>query len=438
MIKKGMVWAVVPFVAGEQTAFQTDFAKKAAEQGWEQTKMQGNLLLKHINTTLAKNVACFVRQFGDGKLEIPCADPRDKTVMHHYAFVIDRVQICCFDTGIGFCCLHIPYDTETQEDVIVNSCYVLHNSARQTDPDKGRIILQNKKETHLSCIAEELLTELFGTVTLFGTQSDEMIRRINLFSAVLCDIPKEPETAQRYDVRCYQLANAHDTRDEKLVIDKEKLHYPRHYIRWGFSKRGCAFVANQTGEQANDSFLEHAWFKSINSNYFFLYLMVLHEKYASYYYLNQIADDPNMDRWKINQRALTEFNAKYIFTVVSDEPLIQSAYEKMKKAANADEVYTELQEQLRGMFDYARIKSDEVNERTNRKLNLISVIVTAVCSISVIFDTSSLFVGWGWTFGFLTVRDCVFTGVILLEVLLFLVVLILVVAANKKPKNKNK
>lgn len=431
MVKKAIIRANIPFVLDDAAAAQGALAQNAEEQGWTKFEMHGNFLLKHINTSFSKNIDCFAKQTDNIALLIP--DPQDNS--KRYPVTVSQVQVYYFDTGIGICTLHIPFDSDTEEDAIVNICSVLHCSAQHANSKQGKSIVQNGKGTYLSCIAEDYLRTLFGnSYMLFGTQNETDQRRINMYSAVLCDRYPEADAAAEYNKRCYQLANAYDTRDAKLTVKEEKFFHQHEYIRWCFSKRGCAAVANLSGTNNNDSFLKERWFSSIQSNYFCLYLMVLHQKLASYYYLNDIANDADMDHWKINQKTLAEFNAKYFFSIVSDEPFIQRVYLMMKQAANADEVYAELQEQLKRMFDYAQIQSGEANEATNRKLNLISVVVAVVCSISVIFDSIDFFTSCGCLFGFHTLKDGVFTGVILLEILLFLVVLTLVILANKKTK----
>ena len=433
MIRKGLIRASVPFVVKETTMFGADFEKKAAELGWKKAAMGGNLLLRHINTSFTKNAVCIEKQLSDKDYQVPVKlDDREV----RYPFTITQVQVCCFDTGIGFFTFHIPYEGPVEEEVVVNSCSALHASVPHANKARQREILCGEKETCLSCLAEKYLTALLDKAyTLFATQHDTALRRINVFSAILCEQDSAENGKANHEKSCYRLAQAYDTRDDDLKIDREKdIHWAQEYIRWSFSKRGCAAVANLTGKKSTDFFLENIWLNSVKTNYFYLHLMVLHEKLASYYYLNQVADDPDMSKWKINQKSLLDFNSKYIFTVVSDEALVQGVYKKMKTAANADEVYAEMQEQLRRMFDYAQIKANEATESTNDLLNLISVIVGVVCSVSVIFECISMFTEWGWIFGFDCVRNGLFTGAILLEVALFVGVLIMVLTAGKRKK----
>ena len=87
------------------------------------------------------------------------------------------------------------------------------------------------------------------------------------------------------------------------------------------------------------------------------------------------------------------------------------------------------------MFDYARLEADDANEIRDHRLNLISTFISIVCSVSVISDTISLFREYGCSLGFTSLRNGIFTGVVGLEVLLFLGLLLFVlIPARKKRK----
>ena len=163
--------------------------------------------------------------------------------------------------------------------------------------------------------------------------------------------------------------------------------------------------------------------------------MDLHQKFDTYNYLSIIANDKEMERLEVNQKALLDFNSKYIFSIVSDEQFIQDVHLRFKVATNVDDAYVELLDQLKKMFDYTQFKAAESAEKKNQRLNLISLLISVVCSVSVILDTISLFVSSNAAFGFGNGRNALFTGVLSLEVLLFVAGILAVFLINKK-KNK--
>ncbi len=431
MIKKAFMRASIPFVLNGPSVFCKEFVQSATTRDWKQFYMQGDFLLKHIDTTLTKNVACFEKRFDAISFVATCKDTKDETTLHHYPFSVDCVQVYCFDTGLGICSINIPYATEIEKNILANLCAVLHCSAEQTNNTQGLMISHDSTQTYLSCVIQNFLDDLLGSdYVIYGTQDNAVQRRVDMFCAALCDIGENADA--ECNKLCYLLANAYDTRDSKLAIKKEDVFYQHDYIRWHFTKRGCACVSNLTGIGSNDNFLKNRWFYSIESNYFYLYIMVMHQKLASYHLLNSITADPDLNHFTINQKALIEFNAKYIFSIVSDEPFLQKAYTEMKKATNADDVYAELQSQLVRMFDYARMEADDANEMRSHRLNLISTFISIVCSISIISETVSLFRAYGYSLGFASLRNSIFTGVIGMEVLLFLALLLFVLIPHRK------
>ena len=229
---------------------------------------------------------------------------------------------------------------------------------------------------------------------------------------------------------CYQLANTYDNRSNTFCFCDDDLCHQHDYIHWGFSTRGVAAIANLTGKQETDKFLLNSWDKSISTNYFYPYLMVLHEKFATYHYLNIITDESNEGNFEINQKLLIDFNFKYIFKIVSDEQFIQNIFLKFKSWKNADDAYLELTEQLKKMFDYAEYNANKSIEKRNQKLNFISILISIVCAVSIVFETLTLFFSRGLSLGFNTIHNSLFTGGVILEIL-FIVSAILYILFDK-------
>ncbi len=433
MVKQAFLRANIPFSFTDVDVFCENFTQKAENDGWKKQALQGNNLLKHINTSFAHNVVGFSKACDNLTFVIHLDDPNNPTIKHHYPTTISQLQVYCFDTGIGFFTFHIPYK-DVDDSVIINTCPVLHSSAHQKSGNQGIPLTKENVQTYLSNIAAENLAVLFDEgVLLFPTLNDISLRRINMFSAGLCEKNDDNRANTKL---CYCLANAYDNREKSFVEDENQFYHQQDYICWGFSKRGCSVVANLTGLPINDQFLTERWLSSVESNYFYLYLLVLHEKFAIYNFLNDIAEDPDKSELKINQKALLDFRSKHIFSIVSDEQHIQRVYEKIKQANNTDDLYPELIDQLQQMFDHTQYQSNKSNELINRRISLISAAIGAVCSVSIIFDTADLFSTRGYTLGFNSIGNMCFTGTIIFEVVLFITVLILVLCSNRKKKIK--
>lgn len=423
MVTKAFIRANIPFVIHRNTLKEN--------HEWNTIDMRGDFLLKHINDTFEHNVNAFAKPCNK-ELLVPIK-AENQTPSRTCRIRISEAQIYCFETGIGICTLHIPFGGGTDAEDIADECSLLYRSVEDSDC----CVLDSDSATHLSCIAESLLLTLFqdtACYTLFGTVGENDRKRINMFSCVQFghDPAAKPQTYHQYS---YQLANAYDNRDKHFNVSEKDLYFQHSYICWSFSTRGCAAISHLTGVKENDDFLNNRWFISAQTNYFYLYIMALHQKFATYNYLSIIANDKEMERLEVNQKALLDFNSKYIFSIVSDEQFIQDVHLRFKVATNVDDAYVELLDQLKKMFDYTQFKAAESAEKKNQRLNLISLLISVVCSVSVILDTISLFVSSNAAFGFGNGRNALFTGVLSLEVLLFVAGILAVFLINKK-KNK--
>ena len=388
MVKKAFFRANIPFSFDNKIIEDNEFFNLTVNKGWEIFDVEGDFLLKHINTTFEKNVVALRKQCDGLTFTLPFCDTSEGTETKTYLFEISEMDIFCFSTGIGIISMYIPY-TDAEANALVNTCSVLRCCAQHKDPSQGRCVYKNDEETYLSVLAENELDLIFGKdCSLFNHFNENTLRRIDMFSAVLLD---ENENQDEYDKICYRLANAFDNRDKDIKINPKDFYRQQEYTRWSFSKRGCSAVANLTGLNITDSFLENRWFVSVNTNYFYLYIMVLHQKYAIYNYLNEVAIDSDKNYVKLNQESLIEFNSKYIFSIVSDEHFIQSVYLRMKEVNNVDEVYEDLQDELKRLFEYSQLENDKNTEMRNSRLNIISIFISILCSVPIIFETFNMF-----------------------------------------------
>ncbi len=418
MIKEAFLRGNIPFSLSPEFCIDDNFICLAQEKGWTKSEVTGNFLLKHINTSFKENVVCFFKNLENMSFSVPAGNPQIPESINYYEFCVTQINVYCFGTGTGIVSLYIPYDNGTDEATILNVSSALRCSVDHTDGTPCRCIIQGENETYLGTIAENELCSLFGdAAVMFNHLNSGSVRRIDMFSAVLCERDTN-ETPRDFDTLCYRLANTYDTRAEKFNFRKNEFCKPHDYTRWAFSQRGCAVVANLTGNDSNDIFLNTKWFLSIKSNYFFLYLMVLHQKYAIYNYLNEVASDADKIFIKSNQEALIDFNSKYIFTIVSDEYFIQNVYMRMKQENNVDEVYTDLLDELKRLFEYSQLKAEEDNEIRNNKLNAVSVVLSLFCSASVIIDTFNLLWGNGCRPGFTSKTGISFVLAIAAEIIL--------------------
>ncbi len=431
MINKAFLRANIPFTFNNTAVFDTQFEQNAQSLGWTKQKICGDLLLKHINTCLKENVVCFSKHFDALNLTAKISDFQNLGQPKECALSVTEISVFYFDTKNGIISLHIPFSNDITEDDLVNLCSILRCSVRHTNTSSGLSLICGGKETYLSDIAQLHTQELIGgDVNLFNHLNDESLRRIDIFSCVLC----QKNDKKPLDILSYRLANALDNRDKNLEVEEKQFYRPQENFRWCFSKRGASVVASLCDVESTNNFLNGRWFDTIQSNYYYLYILVLHQKYAIYNYLDNVATDTDKTFIKSNQESLIDFNSKYIFSIISDETMLQKVYLGMKQVNNVDEVYGDLLDELKRMFDYSQLKKDEANENRNSKFNFISLIISLLCGSSIIIETFNVFSSHGFGFGFSTLKNSVCTISVISEALLLTTFLIIAFAVNKKKK----
>lgn len=430
MVEQAFLQANIPFTIKNKTI--SDINPK---NGWEIREVSGSFLLKHINTSFSKNLVCYSKRFHGLDFTVNANPSCCNGETKGYKFTISEITAFCFDTGTGIATLHIPYLHGVEDDELINVCAALRCSVDNVGDANSCAIYRNDQKTYLSCIAIEHLTSLLSdTFELFGQFTETNSKRVDMFSAALCDEQSLENDGIDADRMCYLIANTLDTRDKQFTPEGKTFYRQHDYRRWCFSKRGCCAVANLTGNSSNDTFLSTRWLDSLKTNYFYIYIMVLHQKYAIYNYLNTIASDSEMNYVAFNQESLIEFNAKYIFAIVSDESFIQNAYMNMRSVNNVDEVYTDLVDEQKRMFEYSQLKSNETNEIKASRLNIISIVISIICSLGMVVDTVDLFSSQGYFLGFNTSGNIMCTIAVIVEVLVFTVCLISVYLVSKNKK----
>ena len=97
----------------------------------------------------------------------------------------------------------------------------------------------------------------------------------------------------------------------------------------------------------------------------------------------------------------------------------------MKEVNNVDEVYEDLQDELKRLFEYSQLENDKNTEMRNSRLNIISIFISILCSVPIIFETFNMFSDK---------RSILCISTIAIEILLILTALTSIFIINKRKK----
>ncbi len=167
------------------------------------------------------------------------------------------------------------------------------------------------------------------------------------------DIPRQDDIERKlyYLKWCY-----HDGFDyEPCCEEQDAVNYmPDPSKHFGISPSAAVCMVHRTRE--NREFVENTFQKNFRDQYFFTYVLLLHQKYMMYLFLTKmsVGIDNNLELLESYKQRLYEFETKYMFSRVSEVPQYQRFYDKVKQAFSLKEMFSDVQEPLARLVEIQR------------------------------------------------------------------------------------
>ena len=302
-----------------------------------------------------------------------------KFITRQHEIVIEKVRFFCFDTSIGLLDFHLTFSCENMENV-ANICARLRQT-ENTYKFQQFDIVGNKylgvQKTCIGNLAVQLMSPL-GKNTLFDHVAPGGIKRAELLISVIM----ESNQCAEVNSLIYRIAEGTDMRSED-VIPSDPPYSPLPHIRWAITRKGVCNVGLLTENKLNRQFIQTQWHDIISKRHMIWYVMVLHQKYAIYHYLNDIAQIKSPSDLKDFQEKITTFNTEYRFTVIADDTSYQLPYERTREVKSVEKIFADIDDEIQRIHTY----HDAIRDKNN---GIAMTIVSLVCAISTFIDIFSL------------------------------------------------
>lgn len=298
------------------------------------------------------------------------------------SFRLAEARVYSFDTSIAM--LDLIAEVECEKiDTVADICSIF----RQTDScivrlpadsaqnTSGRLRQPGEKVT-VNSIAKEVLRPL-GECSLFDHLSRDRATRADVFTAIVAE-----DTAENVNINMYRIADGLNARyNEKFP--EEAIYMPFPHLRWAITARGACSVGLMTADPYNRAFIRDKWIGIAENRHALWYVLVLHQKYAMYHYLNEIAEGGDRAVLRDFQRKIVSFNTGYRFEIISEDDTYQKPYQMARDAKHVESVFSDIDEEIERINDYHNASAD--------KNNVIAMtIVSLVCAISTFVDIYEL------------------------------------------------
>lgn len=298
---------------------------------------------------------------------------------------VERVRFSCFGTGVGFMEFYIRYPDCMTPLEIADFAYYFKKST------KARI-----KHRSLYEIACKLLPER-SSATLFFTNSADFKKECLCYHMV-CIGDNYGRREDMSDIlyllrRSYSRKFQSEHSDEDVDNgDYDMMYSVYSYDRWAGSQSGIVNVVSLTGDEDTDLFINTYKVIHLTNDYYFLYLLLLNQRFSAIQYIAQIAtaDDLKSKQLEELNKRIIKLKTTYSFNVVSDDQFFQNVYSKMYRILDIDR----LLEDIRDNKDQMEILQAKNSERYEKNANKILFVISLLTLFSALVDAVDFFGHW--------------------------------------------
>ena len=353
---KAAIKIYLPFKTHNTYSFRKKLYK---DNSWDKNPcLDTRFYLKYIDRIFNKESVysdCFVTEKHLDSLDF---------IYEDVPFSMSRARIFSFDTSVAF--LEMTVTKETDDfSVLEDITHLLRQG------DEKCLKKTDGTLASVNMVSEELLS-YFGRITLFDHICRNAATRPELFVTVVTDSHLDT------DIHSYRLSNGLNSHYKGDCVDCE-FYSNYNYIRWAVTKRGVCNIALVTDDENNNKFVLDSWISNTDSRYIIWYILALHQKYALFQYLNDIAEKNSSRHLGDFQKKIMILNTKYRFSLVSEETSYQKVYEIICRVKNLNYEFEDADEEVERIFEY--------NEAKSNKNNVIAMtMISILCAFSAVKD----------------------------------------------------
>lgn len=227
-------------------------------------------------------------------------------------------------------------------------------------------------------------------------------RKANVFSIVLLDqrndIDKLKYTFYRFR-KGYKKSYL-PSKEECEFINNNEIYRPFENSIWGVAREGFVNLAYMVDNEDTNKFFTNNGYVEKMDNYFYLYILILHQYYGLLNLTKEISRLPNTTDTYLEYRnqkdefenliekrdKINFFYLKCVFEEVSHITHQAVLYEKMEKVLGIEKMINELDLETRRVTDIVSQVRQEQSEKREKKTRKFFTIVTGIFAILTVME----------------------------------------------------
>lgn len=296
---------------------------------------------------------------------------------------LEEVRISCFSTGVGFMEFWVSYE-EMGVDEIANFSYMFKKATSKCNRE-----LPNQQRA-LYDVAHDLLPAEPRAV-LFFSVSARFKYECNCFHFLHLDqeIP-EPSVLK---ATLYRLSRSYrEHMPTAFESNYDMMYEAGNGDYWCGCPEGLANVVydfRHSRDQKSDYYLHTLKPQCLQTDYYFMYLLLLNQKYSSVEYIRMVSQslDGNTKEVESLNRRIVQLKNTFSFNVISDDSVIQNIYSKMFSVLEIRNLLADVIENEKQMELIQNAKHMKDDRLSNKYLFGISILSL----FSALIDSASFF-----------------------------------------------
>ena len=293
---------------------------------------------------------------------------------------IEQVRFSCFLTGVGFMEFWVNYENLTPEE-ITDFAYLFKKAAKRC----GRTLANNKRA--LYDVATSLLPQN-APAQLFFTASAPFKYECSFFHFLHLD--EAPGDSLQTRSRLCRLSHSyHNSFSISLDNDSDMVYKPSENDHWSGSAEGIVNITYDLDPGNADYYLHTIKPSHLSVDYYFLYLLLLNQRFTSIQYIQKISLLYGKSQQEIEQlnKRIIALKTVFSFNVISDDRIFQNVYSKMYRLLEIEHLLADILDNEGQMELLQKASSAKAEKLSSHFLFGISILSL----FSAMIDASSYF-----------------------------------------------
>ncbi len=362
---------------------------------WEERRDRLRYLMRYVSDKLEDQCRHYVlKEDAFPALSLPPARSlfhtrsfRESAGRRDYRFTLDEVHLYVFETSVCVLAFGISFEDPDPMSVAAGIFHLKNVSSERFAPEGEKADKKNGM-TFLS-LAGTLLApyrEDFGLQFFFYISRGA--ERASFLTLVERGDLKDQVRELYYLRNGYNDGYGYVPWPER---EKEEIFSLTQGVTWGVSAEGAACLFCPACGRKD--FYQNVLIPNFRSQYLYMYVLLLHQKYVLYMFLTDIGKGRRNDLKTLEdyQARFHEFETDFVFSFVSEVPQYQILYERVRQAFALDSMYRDINDPLVTLREEREKEEEGIRDGFLNILTLLTIVSVMTDGVSLIGEMLGIF-----------------------------------------------